>query len=57
MTMKYGMDPNPTLTEVVDELPPDRSVFVRGIGGMCTTEAIPMYISNQRETVIGIIER
>jgi len=53
MTMKYGMDPNPTLTEVVDELPPDRSVFVRGIGGMCTTEAIPMYISNQRETVIG----
>ena len=53
MTIKKGVDPNPNTTKVVDELPPDRSVFVKGVGGMVSTETIPMYISNQRETIVG----
>jgi len=53
MTVKKAVQPDTNMSKGVDELPANRSIFLKGIGGMDNVESIPMYISNQRETVVG----
>ena len=53
MTNKKAVEDNPTLTKIVDTMPDDRSSMVKGIGGTNNTETLPMYLTNERETLFG----
>ena len=50
---KKAVQISPGQEKEIDELPIDRSVFIKGIGGKVIPEVIPMYISNERETILG----
>ena len=50
---KKAVQLSPDKEKEIDELPIDRSVFIKGIGGKIIPEVIPMYISNERETILG----
>ena len=53
MTTKPAIKSNANSIQLVNELPPDRSIFLKGIGGMDNVETIPMYLSNEREVIFG----
>ncbi len=53
MTTKPAVKANANSIQLVNELPPDRLVFLKGVGGMDNVETIPMYLSNEREVIFG----
>jgi hypothetical protein len=53
MTTKPAIKSNANSIQLVNELPPDRLIFLKGIGGMDNVETIPMYLSNEREVIFG----
>jgi len=53
MGTKKSVEISEEATKLLDDLPADRAIFVKGIGGMDNEETIPTYITNQKEIVLG----
>ncbi len=53
MSTEKGVKVSEAVVAEQEELPDDRSPFIKGIAGMDNQETIPTYIASDRETVLG----